>query len=321
VLAIATSIARREGLPEPIPITRVFPRVATAQEDEWQEEVVRHLRLREWERLVFEDELDLVGPLATEGLREHGVLWPPMTHVDAPLLARLSGGTLLDGEGGDDVLGVDTSRIAPLAHLLRAPRPLRWRRLRSALGVVAPYAIRKRHVRDHHYGKWSLTWLRPEGQEALLDALSDFTASEPLSFAASVRAVPRLRMIDLGMRNRRVLAKRRDVIIESPFLHPDVVHALAREGGWLGPGTRTQALQRLVGDLLPTAVIQRTSKASFGAAYLAGHTLAFAERWNGTGVDHSLVDASELRRIWRAEERNAHTSSLLQAAWLASHNA
>lgn len=319
VLAIATAVARREGLPEPIPITRVFPRVPAADEAEWQESVVRHLRLRDWERLVFEDELDLVGPVATAGLREHGVLWPPMTHVDAPLVDRVRGGTLLDGEGGDDVLGVDAHRIAPLSRVLQAPLPLRWGRIRSALGAMAPYAIRKRHARRTYDSQWSLTWLRPAGQEALLEALSGMTARDPLSFAASIRAIPCNRTLELGMRNRRLLAKRRGVTIESPFLHPDVVHALAREGGRIGPGSRTQVLQRLAGDLLPMPVLERVSKAEFGAAYLSRHTREFAREWTGGGVDDSLVDAAELRRMWCEDRRNAHTSSLLQAAWLASH--
>jgi asparagine synthase (glutamine-hydrolysing) len=128
-------------------------------------------------------------------------------------------------------------------------------------------------------------------------------------------------MIELGMRNRKVLARRAGVTIESPFLHADVVDSLALEGGRFGPGSRTQALRRLVGDLLPPAVLERVSKAEFGGAYLASHTRDFAEQWTGVGVDDSMVDAMELRRMWRGDERHAHTSSLLQAAWVASHAA
>jgi hypothetical protein len=66
-------------------------------------------------------------------------------------------------------------------------------------------------------------------------------------------------------------------------------------------------------------VLERESKAEFGAAYVARHTREFAAQWTGTGVDDSLVDAAELRRMWLGDERHAHTSSLLQAAWLGSH--
>ena len=106
VLAIATHVARRDGLAEPVPIAGVFPAAPRAEETQWQEAVVRHLGLRDWQRIRMHDELDLVGPLATPGLLAHGVVWPPLIHVDIPLLELLEGGSLLDGEGGDEVLGV-----------------------------------------------------------------------------------------------------------------------------------------------------------------------------------------------------------------------
>ena len=68
-----------------------------------------------------------------------------------------------------------------------------------------------------------------------------------------------------------------------------------------GGGDRTAVLRRLVPDLLPDAVLSRTSKAAFNDAYLAGHTREFARTWDGTGVDESLVDAEALRRAWLAE--------------------
>ena len=263
VLAVATHVARREGLPEPLPITRVFPGVPAAEETEWQETVVRHLGLDEWQRVRIDDELDLVGPLATTRLLEHGVVWPPTTHVDIPLLELLEGGSLLDGEGGDDVLGVSSHRVAPLTNLIRAPMPLRWRRVRSALGALAPRGIRARHVR-RQYCEWPLGWLRPVACEALLDALSDLSSRQPLRFSASVRAIPQHRSIALGTLNRKIFAEQRGVTFESPLLHHDFVHALAREGGLVGRGDRTAVLRKLVADLLPAAVLERVSKAEFG---------------------------------------------------------
>jgi hypothetical protein len=66
-------VARREGLPEPIPATLRFPEASDTDEDDWQEQVVRRLGCGDWTRLEFTDELDLVGPVArrvtaTEGL-------------------------------------------------------------------------------------------------------------------------------------------------------------------------------------------------------------------------------------------------------------
>jgi asparagine synthase (glutamine-hydrolysing) len=316
VLAVATHVARREGLPEPVPVSRVFPDVVESEEEAWQEAVVRHLGLTEWERITIHDELDVVGPIASRIVRQHGVLWPPTLAGDVPLVDVVRGGSMMDGEGGDEVLGSAAHRVAPLARVLRSPRPLRWRRARRALGAVAPSLVRERLVR-RRWGERRLPWLRAATLEALLDALATDEARQPLSFAASVRRVPRRRTQVLAAENRDVLCEPYDVRFASPLLHPDVVQALAREGGFLGGGDRTDVLRRLAPDLLPDAVLARTSKATFTRCYMSDHARRFAEQWDGTGVDADLVDPEALRRTWLAETPNALTAALMQAAWLA----
>ena len=86
VLALATHLARREGLPLPIPATNRFPAVESSNETEWQERVVTHLGLDEWVRLEHDDELDCVGSIAQETLGRHGLLWPFNAHFHVPLL-------------------------------------------------------------------------------------------------------------------------------------------------------------------------------------------------------------------------------------------
>lgn len=48
VLAVAANVARREGLPQPVPATINFKGIKTAEESSWQELVIRHLGLDEW---------------------------------------------------------------------------------------------------------------------------------------------------------------------------------------------------------------------------------------------------------------------------------
>ena len=48
-------------------------------------------------------------------------------------------------------------------------------------------------------------------------------------------------------------------------------------------------------------------------------TREFAARWSGDGVDHDLVDAEELKRLWVSGTRVAPTAAMLQAAWLADN--
>ena len=317
VLAVAAHVARRDGLREPVPITRVFPEVADAAEQDWQDAVIRHLRLRDWHRVVIHDELDVVGPLAAAHLLEHGVVWPPTIAGDVPLVEAVPGGTVIDGEGGDEVLGVGAHRTAPLHRLVRRPLPLRWRRIRSALGSLAPPGVRGRHER-RRASKLPLTWLRPAASEPLLLAVERTEAERPLAFAASVRMVPLRRTQVLGGRNRRILAKGRGVQFSSPLLHPDVVNALAREGGMLGKGDRTRVLRGMASDLLPEEVLARTHKAVFTRCYMGRPTREFAADWSGEGVDAELVDPQELRRLWLTESPPATTAALLQSAWLST---
>ena len=142
VLAVATHVARRDGLPDPIPITKVFPDAPGSDETEWQELVLRHLGLSDWIRLEFTDELDLVGELAGPNLLQYGILWPPTIHADAPVIATVPNGSLLDGEGGDEVLGVEAHRVSMLTYLLHHPWPPRRRLLRPAGQALAPTRTR-----------------------------------------------------------------------------------------------------------------------------------------------------------------------------------
>ncbi len=317
VLAVATHVARRDGLPEPVPITRVFPGITEAEESHWQELVVRHLRLQEWHRVVLHDEVDAVGPLSKSRLLQHGVLWPPNLAGDVPLVDAVPGGSVLDGEGGDEVLGDERHRVAPMAQLLRAPRPLRRHRIRAALEAAAPGRRRARRIRD----QWAdlLTWLTPAGRQLMLDTLADEERKQPLNYAASLRMVPRKRKQVLAARNRRILATQSGVRVTSPLLHPPFVDALARRGGMLGRGDRTAVLRALVPELLPDDVVARTSKGEYTRCYMGAPTREFAARWSGDGVDHELVDAEELKRLWMSGSAAAPTTALLQAAWLATN--
>jgi asparagine synthase (glutamine-hydrolysing) len=104
----------------------------------------------------------------------------------------------------------------------------------------------------------------------------------------------------------------------APFAHPEFVAALAAEAGFWGWSGRTQAMRRLFGDVLPDAVLARTSKAYFNGAVFTERTRAFAAQWDGSGVDTDLVDPESLREIWLSELPDGRTMALLQQAWLHS---
>ena len=142
----------------------------------------------------------------------------------------------------------------------------------------------------------------------------------PLSFAASLLTVPRRRSQALADHNRGLLAEPYDVDVVSPLLEPDFVRAMSDDGGLLGRGDRTAVMRLLASDLLPDAVIARTTKASFGGTYWGWQTREFADAWSGRGVDTDLVDPDVLRKLWRSDTHNPLSSALIQAAWLADHH-
>ncbi len=315
VLAVATHVARRDGLVEPVAITRRFPEAPASDEKEWQERVIRYLGLPDWHCIEIHDELDIVGPFARRHLLAHGVVWPPTIAGDLPLLEAVPGGTIIDGEGGDQVLGVEAHLAGPFVYLLRRPRPLRKVRLTAALSAFEPPRRRARA----RMAAFPRTWLRPAGRALLVDALIGVERDRPLRISTSIRRIARRRGEVLASANRRAIAETRGVRLTSPLLDPRFVEALARDGGWLGHGNRTDVLRRLVPDLLPDTVLARTTKAHFTRAYLGRHTREFAAGWDGAGVNREYVDVDALRDVWLGDNPMPPTSALLQSAWLAQY--
>jgi asparagine synthase (glutamine-hydrolysing) len=318
ILAAAIRVARREGLPAPVAFTQRFAGVEESREDEWQEEVVRHLGVEDWERLDLSDELDLVGPVAGPSLLRHGLVWPPLAHTHGTEWARARGGSIIDGEGGDEVFG--SGRLRPVRALARTGRPSRQDLGRAAV-AVSPRSLRTALFRRRYRDALALDWLRPLPRRELEQALARDLASEPLDWRRAVTRHPMLRGVHLAMGNLDTLGEEYDVSSLHPLLAPGVTAALARVGGPFGFPDRTIAMSRLFAGLLPQAVLARKTKARFNRVVFNEHSREFVSRWTGGGVDTELVDVEELRRIWSEPRVNALTFALLQGCWLAANAA
>jgi asparagine synthase (glutamine-hydrolysing) len=61
---------------------------------------------------------------------------------------------------------------------------------------------------------------------------------------------------------------------------------------------------------------RRGTLAEYGDAFWGERSRAFARDWDGSGIDHELVDSDRLRQIWSGPPW-LHASTLAQAAWLA----
>jgi asparagine synthase (glutamine-hydrolysing) len=314
VLAVATRVARRTGLPDPIPVTIRAVGSAAADETRWQELVTAHLGLAEWSRLEFTDELDVVGPIARRTLARHGLLWPFNAHFHAPMLEAAAGGTLLTGVGGDELFNAAISRRASavLAGRVR-PRP---RDLRRVALHAAPRPLRRRW---HERGLGTVhPWLTAAGSRAARRALAAHEAAEPRGLARRMAYTRRARYLAVGTASLGVLARDAGAAIAHPLLEPGVwaaVTAAAPRGGHLA---RSDAMESIFAGLLPRELLSRGDKAGFDELFFNEHSRALAETWTGRGLPERYVDPAALRDHWRSETPRAQSFTLLQAAWLAS---
>jgi hypothetical protein len=312
MLAVATSVARRLGVADPIPLTWRFSDAERARESEWQEAVVSELRLGDWQRLTATDELDWIGPVATGVLRAHGLLYPANSFLHAPLLALAKGGTLLTGVGGDQVLGLSRGRV--LADLLARRRTPSLRDAGRIGLAMLPRAARTLVSGGRADPK--LQWLAPMAVRELRRRLTAETWGEPVWWRDKLPWRVARRDTELSLRSLELLAAAAGCEVASPLLAPAFVTALAQAGGRLGAGDRLATLERWFAPVLPRALDGRRDKALFGQVFWRAASLAFAREWDGGDTDAGLIDENGLRREWRSERPSTRTALLLQQQWL-----
>ena len=316
VLAVATDVARRRGLPLPVPVTMRFPGVPEADESCWQELVVGHLRLPDWIRHEYDDELDLIGPLARRVLSTHGLLDPANAYFHTPMLEDAAGGTLLTGFGGDDVFREwRWNRPAGVLARRLTPRP------RDVLRVsffASPRFVQRPVFRRRIERQLLLPWLRPSAQAAVQQRWLAELESHPRSFERYIHWLAARRFIAVTCRSLGLLAYDAGATIEHPLLEAGFLASIARAGGVLGFGDRSATMQGLFARVLPDAVLTRGTKAFFAAALKGPHTRRFIDSWTGEGLDRQLVDEDALRATWAAREPDGRSVLLLQSVWLAA---
>jgi hypothetical protein len=315
LLAAAADLAAREGLEPPIALTFRYPGDPAAEESSWQELVVDHLRrsgLRmEWICRDITTELDIIGPLAGPRVRVHGRPTFPAGLGNTVLLARYAaGGSLVTGNGGDEVLG-DHRTAVLRAVLRRRARGMSRDDWRLVLASAAPHSTQLLGTERHH-----APWLRPGMRDAVREARR--MGRQPLRWDRGVWAAVAPRAVAISNRTRARISADHDCRLMEPFGSGPFVESWAAFGGRWGGVTRTGAIRLLADGLLPDAVIRRGQKAWFNASRFGPISREFARTWDGSGVDDNLVDADRLRAAWLSQVPPGTTSMLLQQAWLAS---
>jgi asparagine synthase len=315
VLAAATGAARREGFEPPVPITLRFPDAPMSEESEWQERVVRHLGVCNWEVRHVGEATDLIGPLSAAVLHRHGVLFPFNAFLHTPLFEAARGGSLLGGLGGDHVFV--TWRWRTQADVLARRRPPVPRDTLRLLYAASPRALRKVRERRRRPDNPRF-WLRPDARRAVDDLEATEAATQPVRWGKWIGWRARRRDLRAARSTMTLLAADTDTLLLHPLVDVGFLAALARTGGRLGFGDRTATMRAVFAETLPDALLTRSTKARFDEVIWRRESREFAQRWDGSGVDQRLVDPMALRREWLKPQPDARTAMLLQSAWLST---
>ena len=312
VLATAVAVARREGLPAPVPVTHRFPSADGTDEAAWQEQVVDHLGLEDWVRIELASELDAIGPVATAVIERHGLLWPCNTYFHAPIFEAAAGGSVLTGIGGDEALSDSSwAHVRDVLHGRVRPVPRDVRRVGFAL---APAAVKREVVRRRLPDLFP--WLQPEARHEVERWVAADAVGEPLRWEHRFRHLLGSPTLERGLAGLAALAADDDVAIAHPLHDPLFLATLAALPPARRHRSRSQAMADLVGDLLPAEVLRRSTKAHFAQVLWGDASRALATQWGGEGVDPALVDVDRLHALWSEPEPDTQTITLLQSVWM-----
>jgi asparagine synthase (glutamine-hydrolysing) len=314
VLATAMHVSRTRELPPPRPVILRYPGDVDADETAWQELVLDHLGIDDPVIVEIVDRMTYLDRGVRANLRRRGLILPAALQLDHPVLRTAADATLLTGEGGDEILG--PRRITPHALLLRLHR----RPARSLLGwagaETAPARARAR--REVRTLATSMSWLKPEAVRRAHRALLLGERRRPLHWGRETLSIGSARISEVLTHNYQVIADEFGTRVRHPLLAPAFVEALAAAGGRWGYAGRTALMRELFSDLLPDALLARTTKASFGGVRWGEIEREFARSWDGRGLPEELIDAEAIRAEWLSPHPSGASVPALHAAWLHS---
>jgi asparagine synthetase B (glutamine-hydrolysing) len=312
LLALATRVARRERLDDPVPLTVRFPRAPESEEADWQNGVVRHLGLNDWKVVSGSEDIDLVGCEWQRSLRDHGLQWPPSAHGLLPLQRAARGGALIHGEGGDQVLGGwGRAGIGDLLTRRRRVLARDWRLLARGL---SPAPVRREIER--RLATVPAPWLSAPALAAWRRFQAAAYAGEPRTWPAYLRWTRQERATLLMLETLERQSARVGCAFYAPFWNASFLRSLGRWGGLFGRGDRGALMTALFSDLLPSDLLRRSTKAHFTRAFFGEPTRSFARTWQGPVPEPAVVAREPLRAAWLSDLPPNTSAVLLQASWL-----
>ena len=320
IVAVALPVAPPPGLAfPPVPVTLRFPGVPLTDESDWQELIITHLGLPEWQRIDLTDQLDLLGPTARHALARHGLGWPPNVHLHLPIFQAARGGSVLTGLDGDGLFG--DWRWCHAQAVLHRIVAAHWQDAARIGLAFSPRSLRRRVLARQP--SFVPDWLRPAAQDEMREALLSRAAGEPRRWDRRVPWHAGSRALYLAQANLDVLGADLDVVVAHPLLAPGFLAALAAEGGADGFGDRTSA--RLAPGRRPVA--RHAHRAAFQGG-VRGRRGGAPRRWPSprrwgwaAGLDADRVDAQRVQAAWLSEHPVFHSWTVLQQAYLSGARA
>lgn len=311
VLAVATYTARRHGLPDPVPLSLRFPGATRTNEDEWQERIVGHLGIADWQRQELGDELDVVGPCAQVLLRSGRVRFPSNLHFLVPALELARGGSVLTGVGGDEMF-----QQWPYARsvLFRAMRQEPTRVIARTLALLLlPLPLRR--AVNRRQGSMRLPWLTPLARAEVVDWWAGRQSAYVPTYQQALHRSLAGRMRELQESARVELSRQFDVDLVHAFTLLEFTSRVTADLPSTGFRSRAAAMDGLFGHLLPQDLVRREMKAVMTDIFWGRYARAFAREWDGYGVDEDLVDVDALREVWSRSRPHFRSWLLAQHLW------
>lgn len=314
MLAVATLVARRHGLDDPIPLTARLEEHPRSWETEWQELVINHLGLQDWSRLGITDQLDALGEEAKGALLRHGLYWPSQGHSLLVFSRQAGSGWLLTGGGGDEVFtrwSQKRIRTRQLTGLRPRHRMLKWMAFNALpQRVQVSYLMSREPVRT--------PWLRPEAEREVQQLRRKRALEFTKDWNEVLEGLIRSRYLEILRPVLDTFAQDCGVRLMEPFYDPRFIRAMGRAAPHDGYVNRTAALDAQFSDILPPEVLRRGTKAVFTEVAWGPGARAFGGSWDGRGVDEAIVDPERLAEEWAKERPNARSLGSLHHAWLMS---
>jgi asparagine synthetase B (glutamine-hydrolysing) len=313
ILAVATVVARENGLPDPIPLTARLEDHPRTWETDWQELAIRHLELQDWETVPITTELDALGPVATGALRRYGLYWPSQAHSIIVFARHGGSGSLVTGGGGDEVFTPWSGRrlrYSELSHVRPLRRAARWMAFYSL-----PRRLRTR-IEQSRYNM-HLPWMRPDAEREVQRLRLERALMPTNAWSVALEGLINSRYREFVRGVLDTFAADCGVALHEPFYDPRFVRSIAAAAPPDGYPSRTLALREHFEGLLPPEVWTRGTKAVFTEVAWGPDTRSFIESWDGTGLDDTLVDPEAVRAQWTGPHPDPRTLICLGQAWLA----